>query len=49
MVDMLAPENPEKIPKGLPVLLLSGEMDPVGANDGVRALGERYKEHHIFL
>jgi alpha-beta hydrolase superfamily lysophospholipase len=26
------------------VLLVSGELDPVGANNGVRALGERYKE-----
>jgi alpha-beta hydrolase superfamily lysophospholipase len=44
MVDMLVPENQRRVPKNLPVLLVSGEMDPVGANNGVRALGERYKE-----
>ena len=44
MLDMLDPENQARIPKGLPVLLVSGELDPVGANGGVRALGERYQE-----
>jgi alpha-beta hydrolase superfamily lysophospholipase len=44
MVDMLVPENQTRVPKNLPVLLVSGELDPVGANNGVRALGERYKE-----
>jgi alpha-beta hydrolase superfamily lysophospholipase len=42
--DMIDPENQAHVPQGLPVLLVSGEMDPVGFNDGVRALGERYKE-----
>jgi len=42
--DMLVPENQARVPKNLPVLLVSGEMDPVGANNGVRLLGERYKE-----
>ncbi len=44
MVEMLVPENQKRVPKNLPVLLVSGEMDPVGANNGVRALGQRYKE-----
>ena len=41
---MLAPQNQAQIPKNLPVLLLSGELDPVGANNGVRALEQRYRE-----
>jgi alpha-beta hydrolase superfamily lysophospholipase len=41
--DMLVPENQAQVPTDLPVLLVSGELDPVGANDGVRALGERYQ------
>ena len=44
MEDMLVLENQRRVPKNLPVLLVSGEMDPVGANNGVRALGERYIE-----
>lgn len=44
LLDMLAPENQDRVPKGMPVLLVSGEMDPVGANNGVRVLSERYKE-----
>jgi alpha-beta hydrolase superfamily lysophospholipase len=44
---MLDPQNQARIPKNLPVLLLSGELDPVGARDGVRALEKSYKEHGI--
>lgn len=44
MVDMLLLENQDRVPKTLPLLLVSGELDPVGANNGVWALGERYKE-----
>jgi alpha-beta hydrolase superfamily lysophospholipase len=44
MMDMLSPEKQALIPKDLPVLLVAGEMDPVGANNGVQALGSRYKE-----
>jgi alpha-beta hydrolase superfamily lysophospholipase len=43
-VAMLDPQNQAKIPKGLPVLLLSGELDPVGANNGARALEKSYRE-----
>jgi alpha-beta hydrolase superfamily lysophospholipase len=42
--EMLVPQNQELVPKDLPVLLASGEMDPVGAYNGVRALEQRYKE-----
>jgi alpha-beta hydrolase superfamily lysophospholipase len=44
MLAMLAPENQARVPKNLPVYLFSGELDPVGANHGVRTLAERYKE-----
>lgn len=43
-VEMIQRENQARIPKDLPVLLVSGELDPVGANDGVRALAQRYQE-----
>jgi alpha-beta hydrolase superfamily lysophospholipase len=43
-VAMLDPQNQARIPKNLPVLLLSGELDPVGANNGVRALEKSYRE-----
>ncbi len=46
-VDMLDPKKQALIPKGLPVLILSGAMDPVGANNGVRALEMSYKEQGI--
>ncbi|HOE99607.1 MAG TPA: alpha/beta hydrolase [Rectinema sp.] len=38
------PKNQELIPKDLPILIIAGEKDPVGANDGVKALVQRYKE-----
>jgi alpha-beta hydrolase superfamily lysophospholipase len=44
IVDMLVPENQKRIPKNMPVLLVSGELDPVGVNNGVQVLGDRYKE-----
>jgi alpha-beta hydrolase superfamily lysophospholipase len=44
MVDMLDQQNQALIPKDLPVLIVSGELDPVGMNNGVRALEQRYKE-----
>ena len=37
-------ELEKNIPKDLPVCIISGEMDPVGANDGVMALVNRYKD-----
>jgi alpha-beta hydrolase superfamily lysophospholipase len=43
-VAMLDPQNQARIPENLPVLLLSGELDPVGANNGVRALEKSYRE-----
>jgi alpha-beta hydrolase superfamily lysophospholipase len=44
MIDMLDPQNQALVPKDLPVLIVSGEMDPVGMNNGVRVLEQRYKE-----
>jgi alpha-beta hydrolase superfamily lysophospholipase len=44
MVNLFNPENEARIPKDLPVLIISGEMDPVGANDGVMALVNRYQD-----
>lgn len=38
------PENERRVPVALPVLLFSGERDPVGANTrSVKALAERYR------
>ncbi len=38
------PDNERRIPTALPVLLFSGELDPVGANTrAVKALAERYR------
>jgi alpha-beta hydrolase superfamily lysophospholipase len=37
-------DNEGNIPKDLPVFIVSGEMDPVGANNGVMALVNRYKD-----
>ncbi len=42
--EMIDPGKQALIPKDLPVLLLAGEMDPVGAHDGVLVLGRRYSE-----
>ena len=44
MVNLFDPANEARIPKNLPVFVISGEMDPVGANDGVMALVNRYKD-----
>ncbi len=33
MVNLFDPANEARIPKNLPVFVISGEMDPVGAND----------------
>jgi len=44
MVYLYEPANEGRIPKNLPVYVISGEMDPVGANDGVMALVNRYKD-----
>lgn len=41
---MLARENQARVPKNLPVLLLAGQMDPVGANNGVETLCKAYQE-----
>lgn len=40
--EMISPQNQARIPKDLPVLMIAGEMDPVGAYDGVRALARSY-------
>ena len=42
MVNLFDPENEAGIPSTLPAYVISGEMDPVGANDGVRVLVQRY-------
>lgn len=44
MVNLFDPENEARIPKNLPVYVISGEMDPVGANNGVMVLVNRYKD-----
>ena len=44
MVNLFDPENESRIPKELPIYVISGEMDPVGANDGVRVLVQRYQD-----
>ena len=44
MVNLFNPANEARIPKDLPVYVISGEMDPVGANDGVMALVNRYQD-----
>jgi alpha-beta hydrolase superfamily lysophospholipase len=44
MVNLFDPANEARIPKDLPVYVISGEMDPVGANDGVMALVKRYRD-----
>jgi alpha-beta hydrolase superfamily lysophospholipase len=44
MVNLFDPANEARIPKDLPVYIISGEVDPVGANNGVMALANRYKD-----
>jgi alpha-beta hydrolase superfamily lysophospholipase len=44
MVNLFNPANEARIPKTLPVFVISGEMDPVGANDGLMTLVKRYKD-----
>jgi alpha-beta hydrolase superfamily lysophospholipase len=44
MVNLFNPANEARIPKDLPVYVISGEMDPVGANNGVMALVNRYQD-----
>jgi alpha-beta hydrolase superfamily lysophospholipase len=44
MWEMLAPQNQAQVPTDLPVLMVAGELDPVGAFDGVRALEQAYKK-----
>jgi alpha-beta hydrolase superfamily lysophospholipase len=43
MVNLFDPANEARIPKDLPVYIISGEMDPVGANNGAMALVNRYQ------
>jgi alpha-beta hydrolase superfamily lysophospholipase len=45
MVEMWRPENEARIPKDLPILIASGEMDPVGGvnGEGVKTLARRYR------
>ena len=44
MVNLFDPVNEANIPKNLPVFVISGELDPVGANDGAMVLVNRYKD-----
>ena len=44
LFDMLDPQNQARIPESLPILMIAGEEDPVGANNGVRALAQKYQE-----
>jgi alpha-beta hydrolase superfamily lysophospholipase len=44
MVNLFNPANEARIPKDLPVYVISGEMDPIGANNGVLALVNRYQD-----
>ena len=44
MLDMLETQEQARIPKNLPVLMIAGEKDPVGANDGVNALAQKYRD-----
>lgn len=44
MWEFLDPKNQESVPKSLPVLIIAGEQDPVGANNGVKVLHDRYRE-----
>jgi alpha-beta hydrolase superfamily lysophospholipase len=44
MVNLFDPDNEARIPKDLPIYIISGEMDPVGANNGVMALVNRYRD-----
>lgn len=45
MADLRDPAREQKIPRDLPVLVIQGEMDPVGDNlEATRALLERFKE-----
>jgi alpha-beta hydrolase superfamily lysophospholipase len=42
--ELWKPENEARIPKGLPILVISGDQDPVGGNTlGITPLLERYK------
>lgn len=41
---MVARENQARIPKDLPILIIGGEKDPVGANNGAQVLADRYRE-----
>jgi alpha-beta hydrolase superfamily lysophospholipase len=44
LANLYNPENEARIPKDLPVFCISGELDPVGVNEGVMALVNRYKD-----
>ncbi|MBN1247652.1 MAG: alpha/beta hydrolase, partial [Anaerolineae bacterium] len=44
MVHLFDPAAEARIPKDLSVYIISGEMDPVGANNGVMALVNRYMD-----
>jgi hypothetical protein len=45
-VNLFDPANEARIPKDLPVYVISGEMDPAGGNNGVLALANRL--HFIY-
>jgi alpha-beta hydrolase superfamily lysophospholipase len=44
MVNLFNPANEARIPKDLPVYIISGELDPIGANNGARILADRYQK-----
>jgi alpha-beta hydrolase superfamily lysophospholipase len=44
MANLFDPAREARIPKTLPVYCISGELDPVGAKDGVMALVNRYRD-----
>lgn len=48
LAEIWAPGSEERIPKGIPVLFIAGEQDPVGEfGEGVRRLAERYRQAGI--
>lgn len=48
LVTLFRPENVAKVPTGLPILIVSGSMDPVGnAGRGVVKLKKMYEKHGV--
>jgi alpha-beta hydrolase superfamily lysophospholipase len=42
--EMIDPQNQALVPKTLPVLIMGGAMDPVGAYNGEQVLAERFRD-----